>query len=240
MDSGAATSVLYFSRTWAGLVYHWSLEERIVRTAYHEALDSTRLDVVRLGALAGDAIRVAVEALERRDPAAGARVVAGDDAIDELRRRIEAACIELIWRQQPVAGELRAIAAMLEIVTDLERIGDYAVDIAKNAIKLSDVPLRPARVEIDRIADTAHVMLLDAMRAYTEQDPELAEMVIQNDDEVDKLYKRGVKALQEEMQADPALVRAGTRVLFVLAALERVGDRAQNVAWHTKEMIGAA
>jgi len=209
-----------------------------VRTAYHEALEATRLDVVRLGALAGDAIRVGVEALEGRDSSAGARVVAGDDQVDDLRRKIEAACIELIWKQQPVAGELRAIAAMLEIATDLERIGDYAVDIAKNAIKLADVPLRPARVEIDRIGGTAHAMLLDAMRAYMDHDADLAERVIESDDEVDKLYKRGVRALQEEMQADPALVRAGTRMLFVLAALERVGDRAQNIAWHTKDMIG--
>ena len=210
-----------------------------MRTAYHEALEATRLDVVRLGALCGDAIRVAVEALERRDASAGARVVAGDDAIDDLRRRIESHCIELIWRQQPVAGELREIAAMLEIATDLERVGDYAVDIAKNAIKLADQPVRPHKVEIDRIASVAHGMLLDAMRAYTERDEHLATEVIARDDEVDKLYKRSIKLLQEEMQQDPELVRSGTRYLFVLASLERVGDRAGNIAWHTKEMIGA-
>ncbi|HZT11437.1 MAG TPA: phosphate signaling complex protein PhoU [Candidatus Baltobacteraceae bacterium] len=211
-----------------------------MRTAYHEALESTRLDVVRLGALTAEAIRISVEALERRDSAAGARVVAGDDTIDDLRRKIEAACIELIWRQQPVAGELREIAAMLEIATDLERVGDYAVDIAKHAIKLADVPLRPARVEIDRIAGVAHGILVEAMRAYTERDSNLAERVIDEDDEVDRLYKRGVKALQQEMQSDPEMVTAGTRILFVLAALERVGDRANNIAWHTKEMIGTA
>lgn len=209
-----------------------------MRTAYHEALEATRLDVVRLGALVGDAIRVGVEALDRRDAIAGARVVAGDDVVDDLRRRIEANCIELIWRQQPVAGELREIAAMLEIATDLERIGDYAVDIAKNAIKLADQPLRPQKVEIDRIASLAHAMLLDVMRAYAERDAHLATTVIERDDEVDKLYKRSIKLLQEEMQADPEMVRAGTRYLFVLASLERVGDRAGNIAWHTKDMIG--
>ncbi|MHB8462656.1 MAG: phosphate signaling complex PhoU family protein, partial [Vulcanimicrobiaceae bacterium] len=134
-----------------------------MRTAYHEALDATRLDVVRLGALAADAFRVSVEALDRRDSAAGARVVAGDDAIDELRRRIESSCIELIWKQQPVAGELREVAAMLEIVTDLERVGDYAVEIAKNAIKLADNAFRPQKIEVDRIGHLAHTMLLDAM-----------------------------------------------------------------------------
>ena len=209
-----------------------------MRAAYHEALEATRLDVVRLGALVGDAIRVAVEALDRRDATAGARVVAGDDSIDDLRRRVESHCIELIWRQQPVAGELREIAAMLDISTDLERVGDYAVDIAKNAIKLSDQPLRPQKVEIDRIASVAHAMLLDAMRAFCEQDSRLATDVIERDDEVDKLYKRSIKLLQEEMQADPEMIRAGTRYLFVLASLERVGDRAGNIAWHTKDMVG--
>jgi phosphate transport system protein len=213
--------------------------ESVVRTAYHEALEATRLDVVRLGALVGDAIHTAVEALDGRDAATAARVVAGDDVVDDLRRRIEAACIELIWRQQPVAGELREIAAMLEIATDLERIGDYAVDIAKNAVKLSDQPLRPQLVEIDRIAAVAHGMLADGMRAYTERNADLAQEVIERDDECDALYKRGIKLLQQEMQADPELVRAGTRYLFVLAALERVGDRANNIAWHTKDMIGA-
>ena len=209
-----------------------------MRTAYHEALEATRLDVVRLGALAADAIRVSVEALDRRDSSAGARVVAGDDVIDDLRRKIEAACNELIWRQQPVAGELREIAAMLEIATDLERVGDYAVDIAKNAIKLADVPLRPQKVEVDRIAGAAHALLLDAMRAYTERDNALADITIERDDEVDALYKRSIKLLQQEMQEDAEMVRAGTRYLFVLAALERVGDRANNIAWHTKDMIG--
>ena len=209
-----------------------------MRTAYHEALEATRLDVVRLGALAADAIRVSVEALDRRDSSAGARVVAGDDIIDDLRRKIEAACIELIWRQQPVAGELREIAAMLEIATDLERVGDYAVDIAKNAIKLADIPLRPQKVEVDRIAGAAHALLLDAMRAYTERDNALADITIERDDEVDALYKRSIKLLQQEMQEDAEMVRAGTRYLFVLAALERVGDRANNIAWHTKDMIG--
>lgn len=209
-----------------------------MRTVYHEALEGTRLDVVRLGALVADAMRIAAEALDRRDSAAGARVVAGDDIVDDLRRRIEAHCIELIWRQQPVAGELREIAAMLNIATDLERIGDYAVELAKNAIKLADMPLRPHRVEIDRIVGVVHGMLVDVMRAYSERDHELATSVIARDREVDQLYKRSITILQEEMQADPELVPAATRYLFILTSLERAGDRAGNVAWHTKDMLG--
>ncbi len=209
-----------------------------MRTVYHEALEGTRLDVVRLGALVGDALRAAADALERRNAATGARVVAGDDVVDDLRRRIESHCIELIWRQQPVAGELREIAAMLNLATDLERIGDYAVELAKNAIKLADMPLRPQRVEIDRIVGVVLGMLLDAMRAYSERDDALASSVIERDAEVDRLYKRSITVLQEEMQADPEIVPAATRYLFILTSLERAGDRAGNIAWHTKDMLG--
>jgi phosphate transport system protein len=208
-----------------------------MRTAYHQALESTRLDVVRLGALVSDAIRSATHALENRDAVLAGRVVAGDDEIDDVRRRVEAACIQLIWKQQPVAGELREIASMLQIVTDLERIGDYAVDIAKNAIKLTDVPVRPASVEVGRIANLAHQMLEDVMRAYRERDSSLADKVIERDDEVDLLYRNGLEALQAEMQVDSGTVPAGTLLLFVISIIERVGDRAQNIAWHTKDML---
>jgi phosphate transport system protein len=210
-----------------------------MRTAYHQALDNARLDVVRLGALTLDAIRSATHALERRDGALAARVIAGDDEIDDTRRRVESACIELIWKQQPVASELRAIAGALQIVTDLERIGDYAVDISKNAIKLIDVPVRPASVEIGQIAAVAQTMLADAMRSYREGDAAVAESVIERDDEVDALYRSGIEALQTEMQADSGVVPAGTILLFVLATIERVGDRAQNIAWKTKDVVGA-
>ena len=209
-----------------------------MRTAYHQALDNARLDVVRLGALTLDAVRASTHALERRDASLAARVIAGDDDIDDARRRVEGACIELIWKQQPVAGELRSIAGMLQIVTDLERIGDYAVDISKNAIKLIDVPVRPATVEVGQIAAAAQTMLADAMRAYREGDPPLADSVIERDDDVDHLYRSGIEALQSEMQADSGVVPAGTLLLFVLASIERVGDRAQNIAWKTKDILG--
>ena len=209
-----------------------------MRTAYHQALDNARLDVVRLGALTLDAIRSATHALERRDGALAARVIAGDDEIDDTRRRVEAACIELIWKQQPVASELRAIAGALQIVTDLERIGDYAVDISKNAIKLIDVPARPASIEVGQIAAVAQTMLADAMRAYREGDADLATTVIGHDDEVDSLYRSGIEALQTEMQADSSIIPAATILLFIFATIERVGDRAQNIAWKTKDAYG--
>jgi len=208
-----------------------------MKNAYHESLQATRLNVVRLGVMAREAIAAAVIALEQRDAKLAERVIAGDEPIDQLRRRIEDAAIELLGRYQPMAGELRAVAAMLEICTDLERIGDYAVSLAEHAVKLIDTPRRPASVEIGRIATIGQEMLEETMRAYSERDVALAIRVIERDDEVDRLYRRGIEALQEEMQSDPVVVRAGTVMLFVLTTLERVGDRAQNIAWHTRDMI---
>ena len=105
--------------------------------------------------------------------------------------------------------------------------------------KILPSPIRPV-CAARRIASIARSMLTDTMRAYTERDAVLAESVIQKDDDVDRLYSRGIEALQEEMQNDPGLVRAGTLMLFVLTSVEPVGDRAQNIAWHTKEMLGTA
>ena len=113
------------------------------------------------------------------------------------------------------------------------------MDISKNGIKLIDVPVRPASVEIGQIAAVAQTMLADAMRAYREGDAEVADSVIRRDDEVDMLYRSGIEALQSEMQADSGVVPAGTILLFVLATIERVGDRAQNIAWKTKDVVGA-
>ncbi len=130
---------------------------------------------------------------------------------------------------------------MLEIVVDLERIGDYAVgDSPSTRSNWTTRRCVPRAFEIGRIAAIAQTMLTETMRAYTERDAILAESVIAQDDEVDRLYNRSIEALQDEMQNDAGLVRAGTLMLFVLTSLERVGDRAQNIAWHTKEMLGTA
>ena len=177
-----------------------------------------------------------MRALERQDASLAGRVIAGQDEISALWRSVEAACIEMIWKQQPVANELREIAGMLQIATDLERVGEYAIDISRSAIKLVDVSKRPASLEVGAMAGVALAMLADAMRAYDERSIELADTVIQRDDEVDNFYRSGIKTLGTEMKTDSAVVNAGIVLLFVLANIERVGDRAQNIAWKTKDI----
>jgi phosphate transport system protein len=207
-----------------------------MRTAYHAALDDTRMAVLRLGALTVDAVRSSYRALERRDASLAARVVAGYDQIDSMRRSIEAACIELLWKQQPVAGELRAVAGMLQIATDIERAGYYAVDIAKVAITLDDLPSRPASRELGQLAEASLGMLDDAVRAYREETPKVADQVLARADEIDVLYRSGIQALESAMAADTTVIPAATKLLFTLGNLERVGDRAQNIAWKVKEV----
>lgn len=209
----------------------------MTRTAYHEALERTRLDVLRMGALAEEAVRNAVAAMDRRDTELARRVISGDDPLDDLRRRVESACIELLWRQQPLAGELRTIAAMLETIVDLERVGDHGVEIAKRAIAIADLPVRPANVEITKMGTIAADMLHDVVVAFAEQDTDIAQTVIDRDDEVDVRYHNGIRALQEAMEEDPRMVPAATQMLFTLGSVERIGDRAQNIAWHVKEML---
>ncbi|HEX3469240.1 MAG TPA: phosphate signaling complex protein PhoU [Candidatus Elarobacter sp.] len=209
---------------------------RAMRTAFHEALETARLTVIQLGALCLDSVRASSRALERRDVPLAARVIAGDDQIKEMRRRVDAACVEMIWKQQPVAGELRAIAGMLQIVSDLERIGDYAAENAKFAVRLSDMPERPGSIQIERISALAQSMLADAMRAYRDEEPSVADAVIARDDEVDDVYQSCIQALESEMRVEPSVVSPATILLFVLANIERVGDRAQNIAWKTKDV----
>jgi phosphate transport system protein len=192
--------------------------------------------VLRLGALTVDAVRSSYRALERRDASLAARVVAGYDEIDSMRRNIEAACIELLWKQQPVAGELRAVAGMLQIATDIDRANYYAVDIAKVAITLDDLPSRPASLELGQLAEASLGMLDDAVRAYREETPKVADQVLARADEIDVLYRSGIQALERAMAADTTVIPAATKLLFTLGNLERVGDRAQNIAWKVKEV----
>jgi len=212
----------------------------MLRTAYHAALEQTRAGLLRIAALCVDSVRMAARALQRGDAPLAARVIAGGDAIETLARNVEAACIEMIWKQQPVANELREIAGMLQIVADLQRIGVYAVEISKNAIKLADDVKKPAAGEAGAMADIAVAMLADAVRAYDQRSIEIANAVIGRGDEIDELHRSAITKLGAEMEADSATVAAGTTLLFALANLERVGDRAQNIAWRTLDIYASS
>ena len=212
----------------------------MLRLAYHELLETTRTELERLFATVGDAVQMADRALKNRDAALAGRVIAGYDAIDDLRRHIESTCIDLLWRQTPVAGEMRLIAGMLEIATDLERVGHHAAEIAKQSVKLSeaDPPLEPSHAL--EMAAIVEEMFGQAFAAFKDSDADRARAAIGRTDEVDSLYAAGISGLQSSILGDAKLVHAGTALLFIISALQRTSERTENIAYHELFILGLA
>jgi phosphate transport system protein len=211
----------------------------MLRVAYHEALEGAEVDLGTLGALMIDALHHAVRAVETSDAALSARIITGADQTAELGRRIEAACIDLIWRQQPLADELRQVTGMFEISTDLQRINYYIVDIAKHAVRLADKSSANApREALREVALLTETDLKDAVEGYAKHDLEAARKVLDTDARYEKLYSSGIRKLQNAIRANTEVLAAATELLFVLTSLQRVGEHASSIAWHTAEMFG--
>ena len=186
-----------------------------------------------VGVLAGmveKAIARAVEALKQRDLEESRQVVQEDDYIDQKRFEIEDRCVDLIATQQPMATDLRAIIALLHITVELERMGDYAEGIAKISLMMGEAqPLKPL-IDIPRMAGKAIDMLRDSMDALVSRDVVKAHQVCQADDEVDALYDQVYRELLLFMIQDPQTIERATFLLWVSHDLERIADRATNIA----------
>lgn len=209
----------------------------LLRAAYHESLEAAETELGTLGALMVDALHHAIRAVQNGDTALAARIIAGADQTAEMGRRIESTCIELIWRQQPLAAELRRVTAMFEISTDLQRINHYVADVAKHAVRLTDVAANAPRDAIAEVAQLTESTLQRAVSAYTGRDLFLARSVEADDHEFERLYSAGIKELQNAIRRDADLLAAATELLFVLTSLERIGEHASSIAWHAEEML---
>jgi phosphate transport system protein len=209
----------------------------MLRAAYHEALETTESDLGTLGALMVDALHHAVRAVENTDAALAARIITGADQTAYLGRRIESSCIELIWRQQPVADELRQVTAMFEVSTDLQRINYYVTDIAKHAVRLADKPGNEPREAITEVAKRTEANLKAALDSYAKRDLAAAQAVVDDDKHYEKMYSKGIRTLQNAMRQNTDVVSSATELLFVLTSLQRVGEHAASIAWHTAEML---
>ena len=209
----------------------------LLRAAYHESLEAVETELGTLGALMVDALHYAILAVQKGDTALAARIITGADQTAEMGRRIESTCIELIWRQQPLAAELRRLTAMFEISTDFQRINHYVADVAKHAVRLADVPANAPRDAIAEVAKLTESNLQRVVSAYTGRDLFLARSVEADDDEFQRLYSAGIKELQNAIRRDADLLAAATELLFVLTSLERIGEHAASIAWHTEEML---
>ena len=186
-----------------------------------------------VSALAGNvesAITRAVDSLKRRDLAVSQQVVEEDDYIDQKRFDIEDRCVDLIATQQPMARDLRTIIAFLHIVVELERMGDYAEGIAKISLMMGDAPPLKPLIDIPRMAEKATEMLRDSMDALISRDLVKAHHVCQADDDVDQLYDQVYRELLLLMIRDPQVIQWATYLLWVAHDLERIADRATNIA----------
>ena len=203
-----------------------------VRTQYEADLAALEAALVEMGQNSADAVEAALEALCTADAEAAAAIVKGDGRINNMERDIEHRCMTLLLRQQPVAGDLRHISTAMKVVTDIERMGDHASDIAEIIPHLVTVRKDgdPAVSQAIAMGRKAYQMILDAMDALTNEDEIAARRVIAADDAVDYDFNAIKHTLAQEIAADPAKVDAALDLLMVIKYLERIGDHAVNVA----------
>lgn len=187
-------------------------------------------ELLIVGNMVEKAIARSLHALKNRDMDAAQDVVDEDDIIDQKRLEIEERCIDLIATQQPLAGDLRILVTVLNIVGELERIGDYAEGIAKISIRMgNDPPLKPL-IDIPRMAEKANDMLRRSLDAFVNRDVVAAMGVRNDDDEIDALYEQVYRELLTYMMGDPGAVQRATYLLWVAHDIERIADRTTNIA----------
>jgi phosphate transport system protein len=203
------------------------------RAALDDGLAQLQRDLRALGSHVDVAIERSLAALQRLDRELAETVIEEDRPINELRFAIEERAVHLIATQQPIASDLRLIVAVLNVIVELERMGDYCVGIAKIALLHGDRPLLKPLVDIPRMATLVRGMLRDALDAFISRDAAAAEQVAQRDDEVDSLYDQVYRELLTFMLNDPRTIDRATWLLWVAHNLERVGDRIQNICERT-------
>ncbi len=198
------------------------------RHKFDVALQEVRTKLLDMGAEVQVALRTAMDALVHSDVTAAQKVVDGDRQINRREHEIEDLCIGLIARQQPVATDLRKLVAGLRISSDLERMADLAVDVAKQAIRLQGKPM-PELTDIPQMAVIADQMIETALAAYVSTDLKVAEQLASLDDQVDHLYRKVVESLISMRTEGPENLQQHVALAFVGRYLERIGDHATNI-----------
>jgi phosphate transport system protein len=199
------------------------------RAGFDRALRELEDEVLVLGSMVDKAIERSMEALKRLDVPAAREIVQNDLIINEKRFQIEEQAILLIATQQPMAGDLRRIVAVLNIVTELERIGDYAAGTARIVLRHAGQPLLKPLIDLPRMADKARDMLRRSLEAFVERDAAAAKRIAAEDDEVDALYNQVYRELLTYVLSDPRTMDRATWLLWVSHNLERSADRVTNI-----------
>lgn len=209
----------------------------MARESFHQALEGLKKDVLAMGELVDQAIDAAIQALKKRDIAWAQKIVEEDIVINRMRFGIEEKCLSLLATQQPMARDLRTIAAVLSIITDLERMADHAEGIARINIMMGDEPLLKPLIDIPRMAQKAREMLGESLQAFINRDIQKAKDLCEEDDEIDGLYNQVYRELLTFMLQDPKTITRATYLLWVAHNLERIGDRVTNICERTVFMV---
>ncbi|MEW9096131.1 MAG: phosphate signaling complex protein PhoU [Clostridiaceae bacterium] len=193
--------------------------------------------ILRMGSIVEKQIHGCIEALIEQRYELAEQIIKNDDLVDNLEKEIEDKCIKLIAREQPLAKDLRMIFTATKIVTDLERMADHAVDIAKIAIRLKDEKFIKPLVDIPKMADIAKEMIKEALDAYVEGDVEKSYLVCKKDDQIDEIYRDVFKEMIPIMTKDNSTINQATQFLFVCKYLERIADHVTNICEWTIYLI---
>jgi phosphate transport system protein len=206
---------------------------------FQEELDALQARLLEMGGLAEERVRVAIQGLMQRDPALIEKVMRGDEPLNELHIEVDNRCFTLLALYQPMATDLRAIVAAVKINTDLERVGDLAVNIAEAARRyVTHAPVKKL-IDIPQMGDIAQAMLRDALDSFVRRDTRLAQQVLNEDDRLDGLKTQVFRELLTYMLNDPATVEPALDLILISRHLERIGDHATNVAEDVIFMVSA-
>jgi len=199
------------------------------RTAFHRKLREIQDDILAMGSMVSKATLRSIDALKNRDMELAHQIIADDRKINQERFEIEEKCVELIATQQPMASDLRIIVAVLNIISELERIGDHAEGIAKITIMIGDEPPLKPLIDIPRMAEKTVDMLRRSLDAFVNRDAEAARKISIEDDAIDHLYDQVFRELLTFMAEDPKTITRATRLIWVAHNLERSADRVTNI-----------
>ena len=208
-----------------------------IRTTFHKKLREIQDEVLVMGSMAEKALMSSVKALKERDLELAQRVVTDDLKINRKRFEIEEKCIQLIATQQPMASDLRTIISALNIVSEVERIGDHAEGTAKIVLMIGDEPPLKPLIDIPRMTEKTVDMLHRSLDTFVKGDADGARKIVAEDDEVDNLYDQVFRELLTFMAEDPKTITRATRLIWVAHNLERSADRVTNICERVVYMV---
>ncbi len=205
----------------------------MTRVTFEQRLQALQDDLLALGGMVEEALLAAMDALKRRDFEASRKIIEADKAINQKRYDVEKETLVLIATQQPMATDLRVLASILEIATELERMGDYAKGIANINLMIGEEPLMKPLIDLPRMTEKAVDMLRRALDAFVRRDVEAARRLIAEDDEVDALYDQVYRELITYILQDPRHINQATYLLWAAHNVERTADRVTNICERT-------